>query len=114
MNDQKPTYEQLEQQLKALQAKHADVTNQFEQLRRGKIITEIEEADIARVRREHQQMIQEQNKIALWLRENKAQEIAKGEHAGMSLAEVCIKYMRASLKKPGFLSRLATRGDRLQ
>lgn len=97
MNQEKPTYEQLESELKALKIKHEDVWSQLTELRRGIIITAAEQMDIARLRAEHQSMHEERSKIALWLRENKQAEIAKGDHNGLGVAGTCILYMAKSI-----------------
>lgn len=45
-------------------------------------------------RQEFEKLNAEMNKLALWLRENKAEQIARGEHAGMSLSEAILRYAK--------------------
>jgi hypothetical protein len=48
----------------------------------------------ARTKKEYDQMKAEVDKIGMFLRENMKDEIDAGRHGGMTLAEVCIMYMR--------------------
>lgn len=75
-----------------------DLSNQNRELRGSKRISPEEEAEFTRLRAEHLMALEEQNKLALWLRDNKSRQIAAGKHMGMNLSEVCIMYMAQTVK----------------
>jgi hypothetical protein len=86
--------------------KYAELENIIESLRRqlrierDKLtVSQAEMEEFARLRREHQTALEQQSELALWLRGNKAEEIRRGEHNGLSIAQVCIRYMCHSLPK---------------
>jgi hypothetical protein len=81
-----------------LKERNDDLSAQNKELRASKTITPAEQKDIARIRAEHLQVSEEQNKLALWLRDNKAKEIAAGKHTGLSVSEVCIMYMARTVE----------------
>lgn len=76
-----------------LKAKVKDLAGQLLELRQGQIITKTEQADIARLRHEHTKMCQDIGELAIWLRNNRAEEIARGEHKGKGLPVVLIGYL---------------------
>jgi hypothetical protein len=70
-----------------------DLSAQLTKARASRLLSPSEEEAIARLRAEHHEMNQQQNQIALFLRHNFAEEIVRGEHAGMSLVDVITKYL---------------------
>ncbi len=84
-----------------LKERNTDLSNQNTELRGSKRISPAEEAEITKVRAEWQAALEEQNKLALWLRDNKHREITAGKHMGMTLSEVCIMYMAKTVKVEG-------------
>ena len=58
-----------------------------------KLMTPAQLEGIATMRAEHAEMAAEQRKIGLYLRREFAAEIERGEHAGMSLSDLLIKYL---------------------
>lgn len=59
----------------------------------SKVITPYQEVENTRIYTEHQAMKKEQDKLALWLRNNKREEMLAGKHTGMGLADAIIMYL---------------------
>lgn len=76
-----------------LRAKNSDLANQVEELRAARPYMPEEQKAISAIRAAHDALLATQNKIAMWLRENKKEEIARGDHKGKDLADVVIMYM---------------------
>lgn len=77
-----------------------DLTRQLEKERKSTKVTPEEIAEFTRLRQEHQTALTEQNKLALWLRSNRAKEIARGDHKTMGgLANVIIYYLKQGRRK---------------
>ncbi len=77
----------------SLREVNADITAQLRKARASRLLSPSEEEAIARLRAEHHEMNQQQNQLGLFLRNNFAEEIARGEHTGMSLVDVITKYL---------------------
>lgn len=73
--------------------KIADLSAQVEAKAAGYVMQPEELADVARVRREHKELNDTQNEIAIWLRENKKEEIRRGDHRNRTLPDIVIGYM---------------------
>lgn len=76
-----------------LRERNADLVAQLAEAKSSTLMTPAQLQAIATMRAEHAEMTAEQRKIALFLRDNFRAEIERGEHAGMSLSEVLIKYL---------------------
>jgi hypothetical protein len=53
----------------------------------------------ARTKKEYDLMKADTDKIAMFLREHTEKQISEGRHSGMTLAEVCIMYMKRGLSQ---------------
>lgn len=84
---------QLRSELRAANERIADLAGQSDWKSKAKILTEDEERSITELRASFDAMNAEQNEIAKYLRRYYADEIARGEHAGMSLVEILKRYL---------------------
>lgn len=73
--------------------KIADLSAQVEAKAAGYVMQPEELADVARIRREYKELNDTQNEIAIWLRENKKEEIRRGDHRNRTLPDIVIGYM---------------------
>lgn len=81
-----------------LKERNEDLSNQNKELRASKRLSPDEEKEIANIRAQYGVVVEEQNALALWLRDNKHREITAGKHMGMKLSEVCIMYMARTVE----------------
>lgn len=79
-------YESLEGDYTALKK---DVT----ELRSNRALLTSEVEEIAKIRAEHRAMMDRENELALFLREHYKDEIALGQHGGMTLVQVVQRYL---------------------
>jgi hypothetical protein len=79
-------YEELETELEGLR-------KDVKELRGNKALLDSEVEEIARLRVEHLQMQDDINKLALFLRDHYKNEIALGQHLGVSLVDVVSRYL---------------------
>lgn len=77
----------------SLRETNNDLNFQVRELLSSHPITATELAEIARIRAEHLALIETQNTIALYLRNFYADEIERGDHAGMALETVVKMYL---------------------
>ena len=79
-------YEELKRDL--------DAANQdIRELRRGKKLLKSEIEEITRIRQERTDMKEREDKLALFLREHYSREISLGQHTGLDLVDVVIRYL---------------------
>ena len=78
-----------------LRDKVADLGAQNEELRKSRRITPAQEGEFVDLRRSFEGMKAEIDKLAIWLRANKGQEIAQGLHNGQTVAETIIGYLES-------------------
>lgn len=90
----------LRSELRAANERIADLSGQIKQHGESRVIAPYEEEAIREQARAFTAMNDQQNEIAKYLREYYAQEIARGEHAGMSLAEVIKRYLSRERQLP--------------
>lgn len=83
----------LRSELRAANERIADLSGQIKQHGESRVIAPYEEEAIREQARGFNAMNDQQNEIAKYLREHYAQEIARGEHAGMTLVEVLKRYL---------------------
>ena len=83
----------LRSELRAANERIADLANQIDWKSKAKILTESEAEGIADLRKQFDAMKNEQDRIARFFRNYYSAEIERGEHAGLSLAEVVCKYL---------------------
>lgn len=79
-------YEELIGELGALR-------KDVKELRSNRALLTSEVEEIARIRAEHISMSEQQNELALFLREHYKDEIGLGQHGGMTLVQVLVKYL---------------------
>jgi hypothetical protein len=71
-----------------------DAANQdIRDMRKNKRMLKSELNEIATIRQERQYMKEREDKLALFLREHYKREISMGQHGGMDLVDVVIKYL---------------------
>lgn len=93
LDAQRKTIDFQRKEIARLETLNLDQDRQIrELLKSGSSLADVDQ--YARTKREYDQMKGDMDKIALFIRENMKTEIAEGRHAGMSLAEVCVMYMR--------------------
>lgn len=78
-------------------SKIADLVAQVNEHAGKRYVTPEEDAALVQVRTDRDELMTQQNKIALWLRKNKAKEIEQGRHIGLQFHEVVIRYLVSSL-----------------
>lgn len=83
----------LRRELSATKELNTDLNAQVQDSLKRRAITPEEEADIKRIRQEHESLNKQIVEITIFLRNNFAQEIARGDHAGMTLAQVVCMYI---------------------
>jgi predicted nucleic acid-binding Zn-ribbon protein len=83
----------LETEKAGLLERNADLAAQVVELRAAELLTPAQAEAIATLRREHTEMSAEINKLGIFLRRNFEAEIQRGEHEGMSLSSVIIRYL---------------------
>jgi hypothetical protein len=76
-----------------------DLHLQLQSQSQARTLSPGEEERIARLREDFRTQNEEVNAIALWLRANKAKEIAQGRHVGLKFSEVVIMYMARGLDR---------------
>lgn len=85
--------DRLKRDIIQLQSKNRDLSNQVEELRAGHPMSDQEWAmfrnQTATIAEQRAQL----DELALWLRENRKEEIARGEHRGMGLVDVVVRYL---------------------
>ncbi len=93
LDSQRSTIDFQRKEISRLEKLNADQDRQIrELLKSGASLADVEQ--YSRTKKEYDAMKTDVDKIALFLREHMKEEIASGKHAGMSLAEVCVMYMR--------------------
>lgn len=80
-------------EISKLETLNLDMDAQIKELLARDAITKEQAQYFAQLKRDFDAMKLEQDKLAKYLRVNKAREITAGKHMGMSLADVCIMYM---------------------
>lgn len=80
-----------------LEHKVTDLGNQNEELRKSKVITPQEQEAFRNQSAIIKGLQDERNQLALWLRYNKATEIAQGKHAGIDLIPLILKYLGGTM-----------------
>jgi hypothetical protein len=83
----------LRREISALRELNKDLDAQVRESLTRVAITPQEESEIARLRQEHDRLVKEQAEIVVFLRNNFPKEILRGDHLGMSLAQVVCMYM---------------------
>lgn len=94
------TVEGQRQVIVQLEHKIADLGNQNEEYRKSKVISPQEQEAFRNQSKIIIDLQNERNQLALWLRGNKAVEIAQGKHAGMDLIPVILHYLGGTLPDP--------------
>lgn len=89
----------LKRERAALREKCDDLSAQNESLMKNPVTTPEQLVEWGRLKLEYDGMRIQVNRIALWLREFRAMEIANGKHAGKDLADVVIGYMEEGRPK---------------
>ena len=84
---------------KELESHAADLQRRLDEERQIPRITPQLEKDLISLRTEIEVNRTEINALALWLRENKPTEIARGDHNGRTLSNVLIGYLARTIKK---------------
>jgi len=85
----------------SLRRKNADLGKQVEVLRSSRLISPEELELIAKVREENKQYRADQNSIVMWMRNNRTDEINRGEHTGLSFSETVIRYLARGIAGEG-------------
>jgi len=83
-----------------LEHKVTDLGNQNEDYRKSKVITPEEEAGFKAQSKLINDMQDERNQLAIWLRMNKPTEIAQGLHNGIDLIPLILKYLGGVAPEP--------------
>lgn len=90
----------LRSELRAANERIADLSGQIKQHGESRVIAPYEEEAIREQARAFNAMNDQQNEIAKYLRTHYAQEIARGDHSGISLAEVIKRYLSRERQLP--------------
>ena len=91
------TVESQRQVIIQLEHKITDLGNQNEEYRKSKVITPQEQEMFRNQSKVIIKLQEDQNLLALWLRKNKAVEIAQGKHAGKDLIPLILQYLGGAL-----------------
>jgi hypothetical protein len=95
---------------RALRERIDDLAAQLAERNASRLIAPYEEEAIKAQAQQFREMNEQFNAIGLFLRNNYAEEIARGEHNDASISQVVMKYLRreraATRRKPGFIERL--------
>lgn len=83
-----------------LEHKITDLGNQNEEYRKSRVVSPQEEAAFKNQSKIIIELQNERNQLALWLRMNKATEIAQGKHAGKDLIPLILQYLGGTLPDP--------------
>src|SRR5277367_2365857 len=83
----------LLREMSALRELNKDLNQQVQDSLTRKSITPAELEEITRIRGEHSRLLKEQAEIIVYMRDNFATEMARGDHAGMTLAQIVTMYM---------------------
>jgi hypothetical protein len=83
-----------------LEHKITDLGNQNEEYRKSKVISPEEQETFKNQSKIITNLQNERNQLALWLRVNKAVEIAQGKHAGVDLIPLILKYLGGTMPDP--------------
>ncbi len=95
----KKTVESQRQTIVKLENHMEDVSQQNITLRRSITITP-EEKETMKLQAQHTIGLQQQlNRLAVWMRINKADEISRGEHNGVDLISLVLKYLGGIIPK---------------
>lgn len=89
----------LRSELRAANERIADLAGQIKQRGESRVIAPYEEEAIREQARAFAACNDEQNKLGKYLRENFARQISRGEHNGLGLADICIRYMKPWWKR---------------
>lgn len=95
--DANADYDSLAKENRRLKELNADLNEQCRVLRESRPLSKEEEQQIAALRMDRDRLMAIENRLAMWLRDNKALEIKQGRHVGLSVAEICIMYMAKGL-----------------
>lgn len=79
--------------IRKLQDENADLKGQNLEYRKSRVLSPEEDAIFTQMRADNQALLDQQNKLALWLRNNKGPEIDAGKHNGMDLSDIIIMYL---------------------
>ena len=91
------TVESQRQVIIQLEHKITDLGNQNEEYRKSKVITPQEQETFRNQSKIIIRLQEDQNLLALWLRKNKAVEIAQGKHDGKDLIPLILQYLGGAL-----------------
>ena len=83
---------------KSLSARYDDLSAQNEELRTSPTLSPAELAQITAERQQFRALNENQNAIALWLRENRNKEMRRGLHADLTFPQTIIMYLARGLQ----------------
>jgi hypothetical protein len=83
----------LLREMSALRELNKDLNQQVQDGLKRQAITPAELEEITRIRKEHAALLKEQAEIIVYMRNNFAAEMARGDHGGMTLAQIVTMYM---------------------
>lgn len=92
----------------ALRERLKDLDGQIQRLQSSRLIAPHEEEANAAMAKQFYEQNKEQNRIAKYLRDAYAVEIERGDHSGLTFADVILKYLRRE-RAAGWLGRFIGR-----